>query len=375
MSRVVAKLLPVALVAAAALALPSSSGAATGMEIAVQDDHALVTQSYGIPVRDKTLDLAGQFQTKWIRANVLWSAANGSQAKQKSAPSSPSYDFTGYDELINAARARGMQVQLTLTGPAPAWAAGNKKVGPFKPNANHFRNFVRAAVTHFGSNVMRYSIWNEPQLAPWLAPLKSTPSLYRSLYKAAYGEIKKANPDAQVLIGETSPYASRNRSMAPVEFLRKVLAGQKLKADGYAHHPYDFQHAPKYKWPGSTNATLGTISNLTKELDRQAKAGRLQTPGGKALDLYFTEYGYLRQGRYKLTESKRATYLKQAYDIAYKNKRVKQMLQYLLIQPASKYAFFDMSLANRKGTPFGASFKALVDWTAGRSGQINGSGG
>jgi hypothetical protein len=374
MRTAVTKLLPVALVAAA-FAVPTSANAATGMEIAVQDDHALVTAAYGKPVRDKTLDLAGQFQTKWIRANVLWAASNGSQAKQKSAPSSPKYDFTGYDELINAARARGMQVEFTLTGPAPAWATGNKKVGPYKPNAKHFRNFVKAAVTHFGGNVVRYSIWNEPNLAPWLAPLKSAPGLYRSLYKSAYGEIKKANPNAGVLIGETSPYATKNRSLAPVDFLRKVLSGQKFKADGYAHHPYDFQHKPNYKWPGSTNATLGTLSNLTKELDRQAKAGRLQTPGGKALDLYLTEYGYLRQGRYKLSESKRASYLKQAYDIAYKNKRVKQMLQYLIIQPTSKYAFFDMSLANRKASPFGASFKALVDWTAGRSGQINGAGG
>jgi hypothetical protein len=374
MRHAVTKLLPVALVAAA-LSVPASAGAATGMEIAAQDDHALVTQAYGTSVRDKTLDLAGQFQTKWIRANVLWAASNGSQAKRRSVPSSPSYDFTGYDELINAARQRGMQVQLTLTGPAPAWATGNKKVGPYKPSSGHFRNFVRAAATHFGGNVVRYSVWNEPQLAPWLAPLKSTPSLYRSLYKVAYSEIKKANPNAQVLIGETSPYATRNRSMAPIEFLRKVLAGQKLKADGYAHHPYDFQHAPKYKWKGSTNATLGTLSNLTKELDRQAKAGRLRTPGGKALDLYLTEYGYLRQGRYKLSESKRASYLKQAYDIAYKNRRVKQMLQYLLIQPASKYAFFDMSLANRKASPFGAAFKALVDWTGGRTGKLNGAGG
>jgi hypothetical protein len=370
--RRVAKLLPCALVAAAALALPASAPAATGMEIAVQDDHALVTASYGLSVRDKSLDLAGQFNTKWVRANVLWAASNGSQAKSKSRPSNATYDFTGYDELINAARARGMEVQLTLTGPAPAWATGNKKVGPYKPNASYFRDFVKKAVTHFGGNVRRYSIWNEPQLTPWLAPLKSQPSLYRSLYKAAYGEIKKANPGAQVLIGETSPYATKNRSMAPIEFIRKVVSGQKLVADGYAHHPYDFQHAPKYKWPGSTNATLGTLSNLTKALDREAKAGRLRTPGGKALDLWLTEYGYLRQGRYKLSESKRATYLKQAYDIAYKNKRVRQMLQYLLIQPTSKYAFFDMSIANRKGSPFGASFKALVDWTNGRAGQLNG---
>jgi uncharacterized membrane protein YgcG len=363
----------VALVALAILAMPSAAGAAPGMEIAVQDDHALITNAYRSANRNKTLDLAQRFRTKWVRANVLWAAANGRQAKLKSKPKTPKYDFTSYDQLVLAARQRGMQVELTISGSAPAWATGNKKIGPYKPNATYFRQFVGAVARQYNGLVTRYSIWNEPNLVPWLAPLSSAPKLYRSLYAAGYSEIKKVNPNATVLIGETSPYGTKGRSMPPIEFLRKVLAAGALKSDGYAHHPYDFQHAPGYKWPGSTNATLGTLSNLTNELDRQAKSGRLRTPGGAALDIFLTEYGYLRAGRYKLSEGQRATYLKQAYDIALANPRVRQMLQYLLIEPAKKYRFFDMSLANAKGKTFGAAFQALVDWTGAHAGSINGS--
>jgi hypothetical protein len=368
------KFVPAALAAVGVLALPSAAGAAPGMEIAVQDDHALVTQAYSGANRTKTLDLAAQFQTKWIRANVLWASVNGSQSKSRTKPASVKYDLTSYDALVLAARQRGMQVELTLTGDAPAWATGDKKRGHNKPNAKLFGEFARAVVAHFGSTVNRYTVWNEPNLGPWLLPLKDAPKIYAGLYKAGYAAVKAANPSAEVLFGETSPYGTKGRSTPPVEFIRKALAGQKLVADGYAHHPYDFQHAPNYKWPGSTNATLGTISNLTKELDRQAKAGRLRTPGGKALDVYFTEYGYLRAGKYGLSESKRAAYLKQAYAIALKNPRVRQMLQYLVIEPAKKYRFFDMSLANAKGSTFGAAFKSLVDWSNANATKINGAG-
>jgi hypothetical protein len=52
----------------------------------------------------------------------------------------------------------------------------------------------------------------------------------------------------------------------------------------------------------------------------------------------------------------------QGFKLALKNPRVKQMLQYVLIQPSSKYRFFDTSIASRKGSPRTA-FKKLAAWT------------
>jgi hypothetical protein len=355
----------------ASLGATAPARGAQGMELAIQDDAALVTQSY--LKHERAFPLLNELKVKWIRVNIGWAAVIGSKAANaKTKPSAIRYDFTAYDVLITAARANGIQVEAGLTGNAPRWATGDKKkAGPFKPNAKYFGEFVRAAVEHFGVNVPRYSIWNEPNHIGWLAPLKSQPKLYRSLYLEGYKQIKAANPAAQVLIGETAPYASRRGvAMPPLQFLREFTKGGRLKADGYAHHPYDFNHKPTYKFPGKDNVTLSGISKLAKELDRLAARNLLETEDGEALDIYLTEFGYLRAGRQKQSESNRAKYLKQAYDMALKHPRVRQMLHFLLAQPSSRYRFFDTSLTSRNGGKT-AAFKALASWASNNAARVN----
>jgi hypothetical protein len=360
------------LVTAASLgATTSSSQAAQGMELALQDDSALVTQSY--LKHTKAFPLLDELKVRWIRVNIPWASVIGSKAaNSRSKPKTLKYDFTAYDQLINAAAARGMQLEVGLTGNAPRWATGDKrKAGPFKPNAKLFREFVTAAATHFGGNVIRYSIWNEPNHIGWLAPLKSQASLYRALYVQGYAAIKSANPGAQVLIGETAPYASR-RGVAtpPLAFIRAFAKSGRLVADGFAHHPYDFNHAPTYKFPGKDNVTLSGLSKLVKLLDSLASSNRLERSDGSALDIYLTEFGYLRSGSQKQSESNRAKYLKQGYDMALKNPRVRQMLHFLLAQPTGRYKFFDTSLVSRSGGKT-AAFNALAKWASDNAGSIN----
>jgi hypothetical protein len=355
----------------ASLGATAPARGAEGMELALQDDAALVTQSY--LGHQRAFPLLHELKVKWIRVNIGWAAVIGSKAANaKRKPSSIRYDFTSYDFLVNQARLNGMQLEIGLTGNAPRWATGDKKkAGPNKPNAKQFGEFVTAAVQHFGTNVPRYAIWNEPNHIGWLAPLKSQAKLYRSLYLEGYRRIKAANPAAEVLIGETAPYASR-RGVAtpPLKFLRDFTKGGRLKADGYAHHPYDFAHKPTYKFPGKDNVTLSGISKLAKELDRLAKKNLLETEDGQPLDIYLTEFGYLRSGRQKQSEANRARYLRQAYDMALKHPRVRQMLHFLLAQPTGRYKFFDTSLTSRNGGRT-AAFKALADWASDNAARVN----
>ena len=377
-TRKIALVLAVTIVASFGASAPAR--AADGMELALQDDAALVTQAYlGY---GKAFPLMEQLKVRWIRVNVGWAAvvrsgtgskANSKAANAKSKPSNLRYDFTSYDTLLNAARNKNMQLEVGLTTPAPRWATGDKrKAGPFKPNAKEFRSFVNAVVSHFGTNVIRYSVLNEPNHVGWLAPLKSQASLYRSLYTTAYKEIKKLQPTAQVLIGETAPYASRKDvAQPPLTFLRALTKSGSLKADGYAHHPYDLTgHAPNYNFPGRDNVTIGTLGRLTKMLDSLAASGRLETPSGDPLDLYLTEFGYLRSGKKKVSESNRAKYIDQAYDIALANPRVRQMLHFLLAQPTKKYLFFDTSLTSRSGGKT-STFKALASWATDNAARVN----
>ena len=351
------------LLVALALIAPASSSAAQPLEIAVQDDAVFVARQY-YKLND-ALANAQELRASWIRVNVLWASVVRPNATARSKPKKVKYDFAAYDQIVVAARGRGIGVQMALTTPAPAWATGNRKVGPYRPNPTLYADFVKATVKHFHSLVQRYSLLNEPNHIGWLAPLKSQAALYRSLYKAGYSAVKKTNSAAKVLIGETAPFArNKNTAQPPLKFLRDMLKGTKLRADGYAHHPYEYEHAPDYVYPGADNVTMGTLGRLTDELDRQAAAGRLRTPGGKPLDLYLTEFGYLRSGKFKLPDSTRGDYLKRAFDGALNNPRVRQMLHFLLVEPGKKYAFFDTSLVSRKGGKSSA-YGALAQWAQG----------
>jgi Cellulase (glycosyl hydrolase family 5) len=366
------RMLVVALaLAATATGAPTTASAASDMEIAIQDDAIFVTDAYY--GRDRALRKSQEIGARWVRVNVLWSQVVGSSANRRSRPSTVNYDFTAYDQLVVNARNRGMNVQMALTGPAPAWATGNKRRGVYKPKYRYFEDFAEATASHFGGLVNRYSIWNEPNHTGWLAPLKSAPGLYSQLYKVGYSAIKRANPNAQVLFGELAPYASR-RSVAtpPLQFLRGVLRTNRswkgssryaLIADGFAHHPYDFGHKPTYRFPGSDNVTLATLSRLTSALSRLRKYKMLTTPSGGHMPVYLTEYGFMQSGRYKISDSTRAAYLKQAYDMARKNSRVRQFLQFLLVQPSKKYRFFDTALLGSGGKETRA-FRTLKSWHA-----------
>ena len=370
-----------AFVAAGGLLLPAGAQGARGMEVAVQDDQVLVQRIYYD--RDRALDHAFDLRATRIRVNVRWATAAARGAKRKKPPKNITYDFRRWDDLIAAASSRGIKVQLSLTGDAPRWATGNRrKIGNHKPNARYFRLFTKAAAQHFKGRVDRYSIWNEPNHVGWIHPLKSGPKVYRELYRLGYKGIKSADPDADVLIGETAPFASKpGRATPPLKFLRQITCVNRryrrvgkcapLTADGYAHHPYDYLHRPDQKYPGRDNVTMSGLGKLTKALDRLAKRKALRTPEGRRLDLYLTEFGYFARGKYKLSEKKRAKYLVMAFDIAQRNKRVKQMLQYLLVEPNDIHAFFDTSIIGRDGK-MSRTFRKLRSWAtkAGGAGKI-----
>jgi hypothetical protein len=363
---------------------PASSHAARGMEVAVYDDSVFLFQLRGIPHRKRGLVLARSLHATWIRSNVIWSYVNHKQRKQKKMPKKINYNWTGYDKLLNEAASKGIRVQLVLTGPAPAWATGNHKVGVDRPKANAFKVFVKAAAQHFAGHQQRYSIWNEPGHRAWLSPVKRSPALYRSLYATAYRTIKGLDPGAQVFMGETSPFQLGKRgknAWAPLKWLRAVTCAKSnyrrakkcptLLTDGYAHHPYDFAHKPTYKYPGKDNVTLRTLSRLTSALTKLRKSKLLTTPTGGTPFVYLTEYGFFSSGKYKLSSKKQGSYLVTAFKMAQKNPRVKQMLQYLLAKPGGNLRHFDTSIVTRRGKVTTA-FKMLAAWAkkAAKGGQI-----
>ncbi len=364
--------LPLALLAAAlvALVVAGSASAAPGLEVAVQDDAHLLSDNFGD--RGPALDAAAALGAVYIRANVSWAGTAPSPTSRR-APAAPVYDFGRYDRLIDEAAARGLRVQLTLTGPAPAWASGAHKMGIDRPDAKRFGVFAAQAAAHFRGRVTRYSVWNEPNWHGWLRPekvchrgrcTKTAARRYRALYVAAYAAVKHADPAAQVWIGETSPNLRKRRSgaplsTAPLKFLREmtcrdgIVKGCRgtLKADGYAHHPYEFGHAPNWRDPNRDNVTIGTLGRLRSALSKLSRARALRYTGSGTMPVYLTEFAYFTSGSRALSPAKRARYTQQAFAIALAAPGVRQLLYYQLIDPPAGVAWRS-GLMDPAGQPY-----------------------
>jgi hypothetical protein len=366
------------------------SRAAHKMELAIQDDAALVEGKYRQWQGDKPYNFARGIGVTRVRVNLLWSyTLPASQYKARTKPAVLNYNFSSFDALVDRAAANGVRVHLSLTGPAPRWANARRyteRRAWYKPNATEFGKFAAVAAAHFRGRVDRYSIWNEPNWKTWLGPLSSGPALYRALYVKGYDAIKAADPSAKVLIGETAPFSNPGWSTSPLAFLRGVTCVDKrykrtrscpkLRADGYAHHPYDFAHPPNYQYPGEDNVTLGTLSRLTRALDKLSRAGVLRMNGGGRMPLHLTEYGYFASGHRALNKSLRVKYLQQAQAIALKNSRVKSQLQYLLVSPPrrTRASFFDLGLVSTSGKR-NVGYNALKRWFNANRGKVKRPGG
>ena len=355
-----------------ALLLPGQALGARGMELALQDDGVFSQRVYYDLT--KAFKNAVQMRVSRIRVNIDWEhALKGRQAHYRHRPKHVKYDFSRWDYLIDAVAPYGIKLQVTLTGMAPRWATSDHKIGPMRPNPKYFGQFVSAAARHFKGRIDRYSIFNEPNHRGWLAPLKTQAAQYRRLYRQGYAAIRKADPAAQILIGELAPYASNPKNaQPPLKFLRELTCVNrqyhrirtcKLYADGFAHHPYEYHNPPAAKFPGRDNVTMSGLPKLVRALDKLKKVRALRTPDGKALDIYLTEFGYFARGRQAISDTKRAKYTVQAYDMALRNPRVKEMLYYVLVRPDPVHAFFDTSILGRKGQR-SRPYRKLVSWAA-----------
>lgn len=384
LARTTLALLATAAALVVGMAAAPSAQAGRGMELAIQDEGVFVVGNKRWQ-GDKPYEYARALGVTRIRANLSWAyTMNEDQYSARRKPATIQYDFGNIDALVDNAAEHGMRVHLSLTGPAPRWA-NSRRAQPqrgawYKPNATEYGRWASVVAEHFRGRVDRYSIWNEPNWKTWLGPLSSSPSLYRSLYTRGYAAIKKADRRAKVLIGETSPYKRAGLSIAPLAFLRAVTCVNKnyrrvrnctrLRADGYAHHPYDFTHAPAFQYPGEDNVTIGTLSRLTRALDRLSRAGALRKNGGGRMPVYLTEYGYFASGRRALPAKTRSRYLQQAYTLALRNGRVKSQLQYLLpTLPRGSDSTFNTGIVTQTGKRL-PQYNALRRWYRVNRGKV-----
>lgn len=300
--------------------------------------------------RDRTLDEIRAFGVTHVRALVIWqyfAPAPEASRRPRFDPRDPeSYgpeNWGRLDRLFASAQARGMTVQLTLTGPVPRWATRARRDRVTDPDPEAFEAFAEAVGRRYGPQVATWSIWNEPNHPDFLRPQYRqgqpvSPRLYRKLFLAGRRGLERSgNGEDTLLFGETAPAGNANL-VAPVAFLRGTLCLDeryrrargcgRLEADGYAHHAYTKRSGPSYRPEDADDVTIGVLSRLTGALDRAARAGALP----RGLGLHLTEFGIqsVPDRTIGVSLAQQAEFLAIAERLAYSNPRVRSFSQYLL---------------------------------------------
>jgi hypothetical protein len=280
------------------------------------------------------------------------------------------YDWSKYQPVLDEAKARGWTVQVTASGPVPRWATNGARDQVTRPSPNEFRMFMTALSKHFGDDVTRWAIWNEPNHPQFLGPQydskhrPASPAIYRGLYAAALRGLADAGDTKPVLMGETAPTGT-GKDVAPLTFLRgalclndnykKVGGCAKLRVDGYAHHAYTNRAGPQFKTTKPNDVMIGVLPRLVTALDKAAAAGVVN----KKLPVYLTEFGIQSTPDpiAGVSLQRQAEYRSYSERLAYYNPRVAAFSQYLLtddlpregVPTALKYGGFESGLRTSAG--------------------------
>jgi hypothetical protein len=329
----------------AALLAPAAASASSRQVMTFEAPSELLNDS----LREATLDEIQAFGVTRVRALVYWrdfSARPNSKRRPRfnraHHTAYPASTWGRLDRLVESTQRRGVELQLTLTGPVPRWATKRKRGHLNTPGAREFGRWARAVATRYGDRVNLWSIWNEPNHPAFLKPQyrkgrPASPTIYRKLYIAAERAIHRVDDDDSVLFGETAPIGNVN-VVSPLAFLRRATCLNssyrskggcgKLRIDGYAHHAYTRKSGPSFVHPDGDDVTIGTLNRLVSALDRAARAGALDA--GRSV--YLTEFGIQSRPDFIAGVSLRrqAEYLAISERIAYANPRVVAFSQYLM---------------------------------------------
>lgn len=357
----------------ALLALPAAAEAARSQTVSFEAPRDLLDPA----TREGALDEIGGLGVRALRVILYWrdvapSPKSGTPPSINEADPA-AYNWAKYDPLVDAARSRGMQVLLTISGPVPRWATLSRRDQYTRPSAERFARFAQAVGAHYNGRVALFSIWNEPNHPDFLRPqfFRGKPASgvwYRKLFLAGYKGLQRAGiAKPKVLMAETAPVGTSN-VVAPIVFLNTALCidkrslqtnrgCKKLPAHGYAHHAYTRRQGPFYTPAGRNDVTIGSLSRLTRALQRAEKLGKLPRRTG----IYLTEFGIqsVPDPLYGVSQRKQNEFRAISERIAFDNPRVKWFSQYLLRDDdhlskgprISRYPGFESGLRFANGKP------------------------
>ena len=427
--------------AAAVFAVPATPALGSSTQVSViEDDAHLQADPAG------TLEQMRALGAEVVRVSVPWqtiapapNSAHAPRGFDATDPAAyPAANWKLWDTIVTDAQRDGITVDLDLMGGAPRWArgpgrpAGNSNPN-WEPSPAAYGEFVQAVATRYGGgydprrqavvpgdpgDLPRagfWSIWNEPNYGPSLAPqgvpgnlmVENSPRMYRRMLDAAWAALQAAghSPDTDtILFGEFAPRGANRwgvfSGMKPLMFLRalycvdsryRLLRGAAARirgcpttaagsrrfasqhpalfaASGVSDHPYMRWYPPNAELdPDPTNgsstadyASLAVIGRLGNALDRLQRVYGSHT----RFPIFDTEFGYITSPPKRspdpgshgkvlyVSPATAAYYVNWAEYISWRNPRLMSFAQYPLYDPLRPVA----------SNGFGGFASGLLTW-------------
>lgn len=209
------------------------------------------------------------------------------------------YNWSTVDYMVNAADSRGMGV-LGVLNSTPYWAVtpGTPPLSGAPASPAAYGDFAGLVAERYAGKVGAYEIWNEPNGQMFYAP-KPDPAGYTELLKAAYPEIKAADPDATVVGGVTGAVVDYGDfTMNPVTFIEGVYdAGGADYFDALSFHPYLYS-LPFSEGTPYPESPITQLERMRAEMVANGDADKL---------IWASEYG---QPTSEVDEATQAAYLR-----------------------------------------------------------------
>jgi cellulase (glycosyl hydrolase family 5) len=278
-----------------------------------------------------------------VRINASWAAI------EPRAPIAGIHDYRwdAVDQQIAALARHGIRAQPTLTQ-APNWDAPQgpwvdlqcaKAASRSPVDVRPYATFVRAFADRYGRRgafwathpgvpyapVLRYEIWNEPNLKGGWCP-HPQPSLYADLFVRATKAIRAADPSARVNTGGVAPPSAKNANkpkqyVGIADFFKGVTARRRSTTKLMSG-------ADVHVYPGT---------DRDKQLDRlgwfrsQLRDGRIPN----RIPMVINEIGWATHvGKTPLTEDERAAaYARMTVNYARTNCNLGGLLPHTWISP------------------------------------------
>ena len=214
---------------------------------------------------------------RWVRVDADWDYIQPTSAA--------SFDWSATDEVVAAANAAHMSVDLIIDD-SPAWANSSNSGGTFTQptSASAFATFAGQVAARYGPlGVHAYEIWNEQNTQAFWLPTPN-PSFYTSMLKDSYAAIKAVQPDSTVISGGLSPASTDGTDYSPTDFLTDMYAdGAAGSFDALGFHAYSYPALPDTEESWSGWSQMDQTSPSIRSI--------MQANGDGAKQIWITEVG------------------------------------------------------------------------------------